>query len=137
MRLIFSKKQQWKCIFQGVIFRIHLLREQCFKKNSWGSNFKWKNFENIFFERVIFWRILKMYFLRKQFWGRNFWKYFESREQMWAEAHSREILCSPRKDWCPDWLFLGKGGDLKDWILELPVKNKGCSSIQFLLREFY
>ena len=27
-------------------------------------------------------------------------------------------------------------GELKNWILEQPVNNKGCSSIQLLLREF-
>ena len=34
-------------------------------------------------------------------------------------------------------MCLGKCGELKDWMLEQTGNNKGCSSIQFLLKEFY
>ena len=37
----------------------------------------------------------------------------------------------------PNWLCLGKGGELKNWMLEQLVNNKGCSSTQFFLRVFY
>ena len=37
---------------------------------------------------------------------------------------------------CPHWMCSGKGGEWKNCILEQPVNNKGCSSIQFLLKEF-
>ena len=31
----------------------------------------------------------------------------------------------------------GKGSELKNWIFKQPVNSKGCSSIQFFLRELY
>ena len=37
----------------------------------------------------------------------------------------------------PNLLYLGKSGELKSLMLEQLVNNKGCSSIQFLLRVFY
>ena len=43
---------------------------------------------------------------------------------------------SSRLLWAASLTVLGKGGELKNWMLEQPVKTKGCSSIQFLLREF-
>ena len=33
--------------------------------------------------------------------------------------------------------MFGEVGELKNWMLEKPVNNKGCSSIQFLLREIF
>ena len=37
----------------------------------------------------------------------------------------------------PNWLILEKCDELKNWLFEQPVDNKSCSSIQFLLRQFY
>ena len=37
----------------------------------------------------------------------------------------------------PNWLCLGKGGELKNWMLQQLVNNKGSSSTQFFLRVFY
>ena len=34
-------------------------------------------------------------------------------------------------------IFLGRMFETVFWMLEQPVNNKGCSSIQFLLGEFY
>ena len=51
---------------------------------------------------------------------------------------SQHLCCtvSSRLVWAASLTVLGKGGELKNWMLEQPVKTKGCSSIQFLLREF-
>ena len=37
----------------------------------------------------------------------------------------------------PNWLILEKCDELKNWLFEQPVDNQSCSSIQFLLRQFY
>ena len=58
MRLIFLRKQFWKCIFWGEAFlKIQFLREQFLQKMSWGIIL-------IFF-----------FFLREQFFEEKFWKY--------------------------------------------------------------
>ena len=80
-------------------------------------------------------------------------------------VNPREILCFPRQglgwealdQWlgmafhktqngstvsgrlprAPSQTVLREMGELKNWMLEQPVKTKGCSSIQFLLKEFF
>ena len=39
--------------------------------------------------------------------------------------------------WCGMVSHKSQKNKLKNWMLEQPVNNKGCSSIQFLQREFY
>ena len=82
-----------------------------------------------------------MFFLRQQFWRYVFWKCI-----FWGSSYENvgfwKINCFERvylkmyfwryQVW-PNWLFLEKGRELKNWMLEQPVKNKSCSCIQFLL----
>ena len=73
MRLIFLRKQFWKCIFWGrnVFFFFFL------KYIFWGSNFENALLRDQFWKCIFEGAISKMYFLRKHFWkwifrGSNF-----------------------------------------------------------------
>ena len=132
------------------------MREQFWKHIFWGSNF-----EDVFFEGTIlkkcFWNvffeeeILKIYFSRQQFWKCVFWgeNFDQSKVRLgWnalGDQWSGMVYCKSHKYFRVDgrvpkvsWLTVfGKGRALKNWILEQPVNNTGCSSIQALLRETF
>ena len=65
-------------------------------------------------------------------------KHLVTNGEAWRPAsHTRAAQRGDGYQVWPNSLCLGKRGEFKNWMLEQPVNNKGCSSIQFLLREFY